>query len=338
MRVLHVRAVDLTALTDDALPVVELLDLGESLYTADEIVEVTGVDVELADRLWLAMGFAMLPRDQKAFTEADRAALEGVAAFESGGFASRELILAITRVLSQSMARVADAEVGAIREWVDENVGDDQDALAAARQISPKVVEYLETFLIHVWRRHVQFAIERQGLLGSTTDERVMSVGFADLVGFTQMSRHLDEPELANVIERLESRSQELISDLGGRVVKSLGDEVMFAADEAGTAAEIGLGLVDESLEDDELPELRVGLALGPVVSHRGDLFGSTVNLASRAVDAAHPASVLVSTEMKKALEEDARFLLKPIAPRRLKGIGTTRLWVIRRGPASLDA
>lgn len=325
-------------MTDDPLPVGELLDLGESIYTADEIVEVTGVDVELADRLWLAMGFAMLPRDQKAFTEADRAAIEGVAAFESGGFASRELILAITRVLSQSMARVADAEVGAIREWIGKNVGDDQDALAATRQIAPQVVEYLETFLIHVWRRHVQFAIERQGLLGASTLERIMSVGFADLVGFTQMSRHLDEPELANVVERLESRSQELISDLGGRVVKSLGDEVMFAADEPGTAAEIGLGLVDESLEDDELPELRVGLALGPVVSHRGDLFGSTVNLASRAVDAARPASVLVSAEVKDALAEDERFLLKAIPPRRLKGIGTTRLWVIRRGPASLDA
>jgi adenylate cyclase len=325
-------------MTDDPLPIGELLDLGESIYTADEIVEVTGVDVELADRLWLAMGFAMLPRDQKAFTESDRAAIEGVAAFESGGFASRELILAITRVLSQSMARVADAEVGAIRDWVAKNVGEDQDALAAARQIAPQVVEYLETFLIHVWRRHVQFAIERQGLLGSSTDEKTMAVGFADLVGFTQMSRHLDEPELANVIERLESRSQELISDLGGRVVKSLGDEVMFAADEAGTAAEIGLGLVDESLEDDELPELRVGLALGPVVSHRGDLFGSTVNLASRAVDAAHPASVLVSAEVKDALAENERFLLKAIAPRRLKGIGTTRLWVLRWGPASLDA
>lgn len=326
-------------MTDDALPIGELLDLGEAAYTADEIVEVTGVDVELADRMWLAMGFAMLPRDQKAFTEADRAALEGVAAFESGGFASRELILAITRVLSQSMARVADAEVGAMREWIDKNVGDDQDALAAARQMAPQIVEYLETFLIHVWRRHVQFAIERQGLLGGgSTDEKIMTVGFADLVGFTQMSRHLDEPELANVIERLESRSQELISDLGGRVVKSLGDEVMFAADEAGTAAEIGLGLVDESLEDDELPELRVGLALGPVVSHRGDLFGSTVNLASRAVDAARPASVLVSAEVKDALGDNQRFLLKPIAPRRLKGIGTTRLWVLRWGPASLDA
>ena len=316
----------------------DLLDLGEPLYSADEVIEAAGVDRELADRLWLAMGFAMLPRDQKAFTEADRAALEGVAAFERGGFARRDLILAITRVLSQSMARVADAEVGAVRDWVQRNVGEDDDAMAAARQIAPQVVEYLETFLIHVWRHHVKFAIARQGLLGTPSDERVLSVGFADLVGFTQMSRHLDEPALTGVVERLESRSQELIADSGGRVVKSLGDEVMFAADLPATAAEIGLRLVDECMDDEELPELRIGLAHGRVVSHGGDYFGETVNLASRAVDAAHPASVLVSATVKEALEEDERFYLKAIAPRRLKGIGPTRLWVLRWNRSSLDA
>jgi adenylate cyclase len=322
---------------EPALPIEELLALGEPVYNADEVAAASGADPELADRLWLAMGFAMLPRDQKAFTEADRAALEGVAAFEKGGFATRELILAVTRVLSQSMARVADAEVGAIRDWIDRNVGNDQDALDAARQIAPQVVEYLETFLIHVWRRHVNFAIERQGLLERDADERVLSVGFADLVGFTQMSRHLDEPELANVVENLESRSQELISDLGGRVVKSLGDEVMFSADVPATAAEIALRLVEESIEDDELPELRVGLAHGRVVAHRGDYFGTTVNLASRAVDAARPATVLVSEEMREGIKVDDRFHTKAIPPRRLKGIGTTRLWVLRRG-ANPDA
>ena len=325
-------------MSDAPPPTEDLLGMGDPIYNADEVIEAAGVDRELADRLWLAMGFAMLPRDQKAFTESDRAALEGVAALERGGFASRELVLATTRVLSQSMARVADAEVGAVREWIARNVGEEGDPLSAARAIAPQVVEYLETFLVHVWRRHLEFAIGRQGLLGAPSEERVLSVGFADLVGFTQMSRHLDEPQLAAIIERLESRSQELIADLGGRVVKSLGDEVMFAADEAATGAEIALRLVDESIDDEDLPELRAGLAHGRVLAHRGDYFGSTVNLASRAVDAAHPASVLVSAEVKEALGDDERFYFKSIAPRRLKGIGPTRLWVLRRNRSSSDA
>ena len=318
-------------MSDDALEIEELLDLGEPLYNADEVSEAAGVDVEFADRLWLALGFAFIPRDEKAFTKSDRDALRTLAAFEEAGFADRPLILAIARVMSQSLARIADAEVGAIRDWVGANIGDDEDALVAVRKIAPQIVESLETFLLHVWRRQVSSAIRRQGLLGSEVPEQTVTVGFADLVRFTQLSRHLDEPGLTNVVERLESRSQELIAEHGGRIVKSIGDEVMFAADDPAVAANIGLLLIEASVEDDDLPELRVGLAHGPVVPHRGDLYGATVNLASRIVGIARPSSVLVSAEVKDALQDHEGFELKPIPARRLKGIGVTRIWVARR-------
>ena len=318
-------------MSDEPLEIDELLDLGEAVYNADEVSEAAGVDPDYADRLWLALGFAFIPRDEKAFTAADRDALRALAAFEEAGFADRELILAITRVMSQSLARVSDAEVGAMRDWIRENVGADEDALIAARRMAPQVVESLETFLLHVWRRQLSFAIRRQGLFEPDAPEQMMAVGFADLVGFTHLSRHLDEPGIASVVERLESRAQELIAEHGGRVVKSLGDEVMFAAEEPAVAANIALLLVEASAGDDEFPDLRAGVALGPVVPHRGDLFGASVNLASRVVDVARPATVVVSAEVREALEGAEEFEMKPIPPRRLKGIGTTRLWVLRR-------
>lgn len=321
-------------MTDPPLDLEDLLGLGDAVYTADEIDAAAGVEAEFSDKLWLAMGFALIPRDLKAFTESDRDALQAVAAFERGGIADRDLILAIARVLSQSMARVADAEVGAMRAWIQKNVREDGSGLDAAREIAPQVVGSLESFLIHVWRRHLSFAIGRQGLLETGAPEQLMTVGFADLVGFTRLSGFLDEPGLTGVIERLESRSQELVAELGGRVVKSLGDEVMFVADEPATAAEIALTLVDESLADEELPDLRVGLAHGPVVPHRGDFFGATVNLASRAVGVALPASVLVSAGVKDAVKADERYFVKPISTRKLKGLGSTRLWVLRRWDA----
>ena len=322
-------------MSDPEAEVQDLLGLGEPIYNADEVIEAAEVDREFADRLWLAMGFAMLPRDQKAFTASDRDALKAVAAFERGGFAERDLILAITRVLSQSMARISDAQVGAMREWIWANATDEVTARATAMELAPDVVRSLEEFLVHIWRRHLSFAIERQELFGAPTlDEQLMSIGFADLVGFTQLSRHLDEPGLARIVERLESTSQELIADLGGRVVKSLGDEVMFAADSSERAAEIALRLVEEGATDEDLPDLRVGMAHGPVVAHRGDFFGATVNLASRAVDVALPGSVLVSPEMRDELKEHDAFFFKPIPARKLKGIGTTRLWVLRRSDA----
>src|SRR3546814_2531334 len=62
-----------------------------------------------------------------------------------------------------------------------------------------------------------------------------------------------------------------------------IGDEVMFLVDDPVSAAEIALGLADESREAAGLSDVRVGLAVGPVVEREGDAFGTTVNLAARA-------------------------------------------------------
>lgn len=309
----------------------ELLGLGEAVYNADEVIEAAGVDQELADRIWLAMGFAMIPRDQKAFTEADKDALQAASTFEQMGLASRDLMLAITRVLGQSMARISEAEVGAVQEWIWKNAADDEEALRAAQAIAPQVVGSLETFLLHIWRRHLFFAVQRQGLLGEPTAKQTLAIGFADLVGFTRLGRHLDEPGLKDVVEWLESRSQAIVAEGGGRVVKSLGDEVMFAAEEPEHAAEISLALVDECAAEDDLPDLRVGLAYGPVVAYRGDYFGTTVNVASRAVDVARPVSVIATAEVKDSLGDRDAFVFKAIGTKKLKGIGPTPLWVVRR-------
>ena len=62
-----------------------------------------------------------------------------------------------------------------------------------------------------------------------------------------------------------------------------IGDEVMFLVDDPVHAAEIALGLADASHDAAELSDVRVGMALGPVIEREGDAFGATVNLASRA-------------------------------------------------------
>jgi len=67
-----------------------------------------------------------------------------------------------------------------------------------------------------------------------------------------------------------------------GRVLKMIGDEVMFLVEDPVAAAEIALGLADASRDAAELSDVRVGLALGPVLEREGDAYGPTVNLASR--------------------------------------------------------
>ena len=123
----------------------------------------------------------------------------------------------------------------------------------------------------------------------------IMAVGFADMVGFTVLSQHLGDDELAAVVSRFEELAHDTVVALGGRVVKMIGDEVMFVVQTATGAAEIGLSLAEAYADDELLSDVRVGLAIGPVLVQDGDFYGPVVNLASRLVGVANPGTVLVS-------------------------------------------
>ena len=128
-----------------------------------------------------------------------------------------------------------------------------------------------------------------------------MAVGFADLVGFTSLTRHVSEDELAALVDRFEGIAADTIAELGGRVVKTVGDEVMFTADDPAVGAEIAVTLAERIGRDQALPELRVGVACGTVLSRLGDVYGEPVNIASRLTSAARPGSVLVDRELAGA-------------------------------------
>jgi adenylate cyclase len=160
--------------------------------------------------------------------------------------------------------------------------------------------------------------------------QRALAVGFADLVGFTALSQQLDDTELAVVVDRFESTAYDLVGSHGGRVVKTIGDEVMFEVADPGTAVTLGLDLAEAYREATELSEVRVGIAYGPVLAREGDLFGPTVNLANRIVGIAYPGSVVVSAEVRDALTDDERFSFRSFRPRYLKHIGRVQLHAVR--------
>ena len=159
------------------------------------------------------------------------------------------------------------------------------------------------------------------------------TVGFADLVGFTALSAQMDESTLAAAVSRFESTAVEVVAGLQGRVIKMIGDEVMFEPSSAADGIEIALRLVETFAADDTLPDVRAGLAEGAATTYQGDLFGEAPNLAHRLVDVALPGTVLVSESIHHALEEDPRYEFKTVRPQPLKGFGRTRFWVARRRP-----
>ena len=109
-----------------------------------------------------------------------------------------------------------------------------------------------------------------------------------------------------------------------------IGDAVMFTEPNPVAAAKAALGLRASIREDPALPKVRVGIAWGPVVAIEGDLFGETVNRASRLTDIGHPGTVLIDDALGHALDGEDDVVVKPLRPRKLKGIGYVRAWVLR--------
>ncbi|MGV9678457.1 adenylate/guanylate cyclase domain-containing protein [Nocardia sp. NPDC003482] len=308
--------------TVDAVTEQSLLG-GPRRYTRDQVAELSGVPVERARKLWVAMGFAAAASDDEpAFTDADVAAVRAFAAMDPIAGASERSQIAAARTLGQAMARLAEWQADMITREL-------RDADPAATTRTVAVLTELQNY---AWRRHLAAALARASDTNGAT--RSLLVGFADMVGYTRLSRHLDPDELAELLEAFESATTEAITAHGGWVIKNVGDEVMFAAETPAQGARIALALHTATAEAaqriPEMPQLRVGLAYGPVLTRFGDLYGTVVNVAARLTGVARPGTVLLDDGAAAALTDDEHFALRHLRGVRVKGFSRLRSHVLR--------
>ncbi|HKH23923.1 MAG TPA: adenylate/guanylate cyclase domain-containing protein, partial [Acidimicrobiales bacterium] len=277
-----------------ALLAVERLLVPETArYDLTAVTQQTGMTAEQVQHLWRSLGFPVPRPGEVAFTDSDVEILAEVGQLVADDVASADLVVQMSRVIGSSVARIASAQVDVISAGTAgparaEPLGDDRivGSAAALLPIVPRV-------LASTWRRHLQTAVRRRMTLAGTTQAGV--VGFADLVGFTALSQQVSDEELAAIVEQFEDLAFDVITAGGGRVVKMIGDEVMFTVDTAHAAAEIALALAEGTRRADELSDLRVGLAQGPLLERESDLYGPVVNLASRVTGIAFPGTIVVS-------------------------------------------
>ena len=137
--------------------------------------------------------------------------------------------------------------------------------------------------------------------------------------------------EFRAYVEKFEARCHDVVSLHGGRIIKSLGDSVLFVSDDAVRALDIADGIIQVIGRDARMPDVRVGLASGGVVMRMGDVFGRTVNLASRLTALANPGTVMVDSDTAKALEGHPDFALDVERTRAVRGMGLVRPGVVRR-------
>jgi len=326
------------------LLVVENLVLPEPAdHDLATVVEATGLSAELITRVWRSLGFVEPRPGDRIFTDVDIDLLRTIGGLLQMGVIDDELVLQMSRVLGSSLARIAAALVDAIEpsdEAVDgraegllpQTLRDEGADAGGFAQVAPVLFPTLLEVMGFVWRRHVQ-AVARARITRehSGSDPDHMVVGFADLVGFTALSQQIGTHELAAVVERFETIAYDTVTEAGGRVVKMIGDEVMFAVGHERAAAEIALRLSETYRDDDELSDVRVGLASGPVLQREADLYGPVVNTASRIVGIAFPGTVVCAAPVREALAGDVDYSWKSIGSRNLKDIGRAQLYVLRR-------
>lgn len=311
--------------------------IGVPSLTPADVSERSGLPIEDIRRLWRALGFPPVDDDARIFTEADVDILRAVRALLELQGAHMDDVLQLTRVIGRSLDRVADAQVTTIADRLERGREDAVPDGVALDELVARIATLapsLEHVLGYVWRRHLLSALRRRSATPSASDSD-LTVGFADLVGFTAASQALAPHELTAVVERFEAIVYEHVPERGGRVIKMIGDEVMIAVDDPPHAADIAVALVEACARDRLVPDVRVGLASGNTIAWEGDLYGPTVNLASRLVNLARPATVLVDDAVGRRVQDDPRFAVKRLKPVPLRGVGRMRPWVLRRARAS---
>lgn len=279
------------------------------LLTIDEVEAAAGVERTLIARAWRAAGFPEpdLNPELRTFSRRDVEVLEIMRAGIE--FLGEEVTIQLLRVLGAAAARVADASVSAFVVNVGpQAVERDASGLALARANADSMVllDGLTRGFDTLLRHHIERAFRPLEVMETVAgiDLIYRSVGFADLVDSTSWTQQLDLPALSRALSDFDATASEIIVGRDGRVVKLIGDEVMFVANDAVAAVEIALALVTAFASRDVLPPVRVGIATGEVLTRDGDYSGPVVNLAARAVKIASPSTLLVDHATREALHD----------------------------------
>ncbi|WP_343068564.1 adenylate/guanylate cyclase domain-containing protein [Brachybacterium halotolerans] len=317
---------------------------GPREHSRRDLAEQQGIPERLISTYWRSLGFGPVDEDTVVFTDEDAFAIGDLVAMVDDGAISERAFTSISRGLGYHMGRLAMWITEALVEEAKTRDGkDDGEAREQMLETVPQLIETLETQVLFTFRRQLAAYSARAGsevLQASEngTHDEVFplnrAVGFADLVQFTRLSRSLGGAELADVVTQFEVTCRDIISVGGGRVVKTVGDEIMFLADAPEDGAQIAVSIAEAIRDDPDLPSARVGMCWGSMFSRYGDVFGPTVNLSARLESVADPGGVLVDLATAEAVERalPGGFSASEIRPTELHGIGTIEAVALTRG------
>jgi adenylate cyclase len=298
--------------------------VGTERYTAAQVAELSGVELDFLAASRRAMGLPVPEPDDALYTEADLESATRIPMAREAGI-SDEDILDLLRVLSRGLSQAAESLRALPLKLVLEPGMSERDLASRYAQataqlyplLDPMLSNLLALHLRHAAQSEVISALERTG--GVLPGTREVAVCFADLVGFTRLGEEVPPAELGRLAVRLEALASD-VAEPPVRLVKTIGDAVMLASVEPEPLLAAALGLIDAAdAESSDFPQLRAGAAFGLALPRAGDWFGRPVNLANRITAIARPGSLLVDRGMRDSALKSYHWSYA--GERRLRGI-----------------
>ncbi|WP_116374704.1 adenylate/guanylate cyclase domain-containing protein [Mycobacterium sp. MFM001] len=296
-----------------------LLWSGPPIHTLRTAADTLGAPVEDVEHAWAMLGLTVADPDTPALSQAD---VDGLATWRAmrmqwGPDAADGLL----RVLGATVARLAEAISSMIRTsqpkmWL--SLTGDELATAQAYREAAAFVPRAGAMIDAIHRHHlVSTRTFIEGVVTGPSAGVVCGVGFADLSGFTALTQMLTPAELSALLTEFGATVSDVVHADGGRVVKFLGDAVMWVSGKPERLAKAALDLVEHPRARETGLQVRAGLAYGEILALNGDYFGNPVNLASRLVAAAQPGQILAAAAVHDALPDWPATVQEPLT---LKG------------------
>jgi adenylate cyclase len=295
----------------------------------EDIAAERSVPGSLVERLHESIGFEP-PNPHDRAGEDDLALLDVMELFRRVDVPD-EAALRLFAVYADAVRRLAKAEAELYEANIEERLRasgmTERELIEFGTDFGNRVSAALEKALVLVYRRHrihawiehsvnhVEAALEAEGIESHVPQPP--AICFVDLTGYTRLTEERGDRFAADVAAQLASLVKDISRRRGGSPIRWLGDGGMFHFRHPAHGVEAGLDMVEQAPAI-ELPPAHIGIHAGPVIFQDGDVYGRTVNIASRLASVAQAGQVIVSEEVAQLAEG---FSFQDIGPVTLKGV-----------------
>jgi len=300
--------------------------------TWEQLAAQSGVPMDFIRPAYSALGYA--PPDPHDRVRSDEPVMIAALSLSLAAGFDPEAVFRLLRVYGESFRRVTRTETQLWHEFVDvpaERAGASQRTiLESGQEFGEAIMSMIDASTLSIYHRmqehawmndlveHIELAMVEAGVYEKPV--RPATMAFIDLSGYTALTEERGDEAAAGLATALAAIVQQTAAGYGGEAMKFLGDGVMFRFPDAGAGVRGALEVI-EATGPAGLPPAHVGMHVGAVIQRDGDVFGRTVNLASRISGKAGPGEVLVTTETMEAVGADRTLRFEPIGPVDLKGV-----------------